>query len=58
MRITRTRVVLAALLLSALALVGWRKYETHELENRLAAIAGEIARWKAVRDRAGIEQEQ
>jgi hypothetical protein len=44
MRITRTRVVLAALLLSALALVGWRKYETHELENRLAAIAGEIAR--------------
>jgi hypothetical protein len=43
MRITRTRVALAALLLTALALVGWRKYETHELESRLAAIASQIA---------------
>ena len=36
-RITRTRVVMAAVLLSALAFVGWRKYETHELETRLLA---------------------
>jgi hypothetical protein len=44
MRVTRTRLVIAAVLLCALAFVGWRKYETHELENRLAGIAGEIAR--------------
>src|SRR4051812_50030146 len=44
MRITRTRVFMVAVLLCALAFVGWRKYETHELENRLGAIASEIAR--------------
>src|SRR3954468_13910584 len=44
MRVTRTRAVIAAVLVSALAFVGWRKYETHELENRLGAIATEIAR--------------
>src|SRR3954471_22622089 len=44
MRITRTRVVMVAVLLCALAFVGWRKYETYELENRLGAIASEIAR--------------
>src|SRR3954469_22063756 len=44
MRITRTRVFMVAVLLCALAFVGWRKYETHELENRLGAIATEIAR--------------
>ncbi len=43
MRVTRTRAVMAAVLLCALAFVGWRKYETHELENRLGAIASEIA---------------
>ena len=43
MRVTRTRMVMAAVLLCALAFVGWRKYETHELENRLGAIASEIA---------------
>jgi hypothetical protein len=44
MRVTRTRAVTAAVLLCALAFVGWRKYETHELESRLGAIASEIAR--------------
>ena len=44
MRITRSRAVLLAVLISALAFVGWRKYETHELENRLGTIASAIAK--------------
>jgi hypothetical protein len=44
LRVTRTRALIVAVLLCAFALVGWRKYQTHELENRLATIAGEIAK--------------
>jgi hypothetical protein len=43
MRVTRTRAVLVGVLVCAVAFVGWRKYETRELEHRLGGIASEIA---------------
>jgi hypothetical protein len=37
------RIVVLAVVCCAAVFLGWRKYETHELEHRLGAIASEIA---------------